>query len=89
MVKDVFKGFFPNYCRATGMMTWYFLNVDNLRRHTNLWDYKLGQFLVSGGSAMTGFWIIWPFEVIKSLAQAENPVPGNTTLERARYIFRT
>ena len=53
-------------------MTYYFCMVDTLRRKTNLWDYKLGQFLISGGAAMTGFWIIWPLEVLKNLAQAEN-----------------
>lgn len=68
MVKDAYKGFTNLYPRTTGMMTWYFLNVDNLRRKTNLWDYKLGQFCISGGCAMTGFWIIWPFEVLKNLA---------------------
>ena len=71
------------------MMTWYFLNVDNLRRKTNLWDYKLGQFVISGGCAMTGFWIMWPCEVLKNLAQADSNEIGNTTRERAKYIWKT
>ena len=50
------------------MLTFYFVNVDNMRRHTNLWNYKVGQFIVSGGSAMLGFWLVWPFEMLKNLA---------------------
>jgi len=38
---------------------------------------------------MVAFWIIWPFEILKNLAQAETKDVGNTTLERARYILRT
>jgi len=68
VLKDIYKGFTSCYVRSTGMLTWYFLNVDNMRRHTNLWDYNIGRFIISGGSAMTGFWLIWPFEVLKNLA---------------------
>ena len=71
------------------MLTFYFLSVDTLRRKTNLWDYKLGQFLVSGGSATMGFVLIWPFEVLKNLAQAEEMAAGKNTTERAKYIMRT
>ena len=88
-MRDAYLGFGPQYVRATGMLTWYFLSVDTLRRRTNLWDFKLGQFLVSGGSAMVGFWVVWPFEMLKNLAQAENVDGGNTNRERARYIYRT
>jgi hypothetical protein len=63
---EIYRGMFPQFFRSTGMMTWYFCMVDTLRRKTNLWNSKLGQFLVSGGSAMTGFWIIWPFEILKN-----------------------
>ena len=38
---------------------------------------------------MTAFWIIWPFEVLKNLAQAENTVAGNNTKERCKFIMRT
>ena len=71
------------------MITYYFTMVDALRRNTNLWDYKLGQFLVSGGAAMTGYWIIWPFEILKNLAQAENKLAGDTSMQRIKYILQT
>jgi len=33
-----------------------------------MWDYQLGKFIISGGGATLGFWILWPFEVLKNLA---------------------
>lgn len=54
-----------------------------------MFETKTGQFFVSGSSAMIGFWIIWPFEVLKNMAQAETKDVGNTTMERVRYILRT
>jgi len=44
---------------------------------------------VSGGAAMIGFWVIWPLEVLKNMAQAETAGVGNTTMERAKFILRT
>ena len=38
---------------------------------------------------MTAFWIVWPFEYLKNLAQAENKDIGATTIERAKLIFKT
>lgn len=60
-----------------------------MRRWTGLWQYKIGQFLISGGAAMTGFWIIWPLEVLKNLAQADNKLAGTTTGERVKFIWKT
>ena len=54
-----------------------------------MFETKLGQFLVSGSSATIAFWVIWPFEVLKNMAQAETKDCGNTTMERVRYILRT
>ena len=88
-MKDIFKGFSTQYPRSTFMMTFYFCQVDSLRRHTSLFDSKLGQFIASGGSACTGFLLIWPLEVLKNLTQAETKGIGNTNLEKARYIIRT
>lgn len=69
---EIYKGYQPMYIRATAVLTWYFFWVDVIRRKTKMWDYKAGQFLVSGFCAMTGFWVCWPFEVMKNLAQAGN-----------------
>ena len=50
------------------LMTTYFCIVDTMRRKTDLFKYKLGQFLISGGAAAFGFALIWPVEVLKNLA---------------------
>ena len=86
---EIYQGFMPQYIRSTVMMTYWFCMVDTVRRHTNFWDYKVGQFFVAGTSSLTGFWIIWPFEVIKNLAQSGNTQGGNTTIQRARWIKET
>ncbi len=36
---------------------------------------------------MIAFWVIWPFEVIKNLAQAE--IGGKTNRERANHVLKT
>ena len=35
---------------------------------------------------MFAYWIIWPFDVIKSLAQAETAKGGQSNLARIKYI---
>ena len=71
------------------MMTIYFCIVDLCRRNTNLFSSQLGQFVVSGGGATFGFFLVWPLEVLKNLSQAETKGMGNTTMERAKFIMRT
>ena len=50
---------------------------------------KLGQFSASGASAMFAYWLIWPFEVMKNLTQAETTGVGNSNLQRAQYVIKT
>ena len=71
------------------MMTLYFCLVELARKNTNLFSHPLGYFTVSGGSALLGFFIIWPLEVLKNLAQAETKGMGDNTIARAQYIYRT
>ena len=52
-------------------------------------DSKLGQFFASGSSAANGFFIIWPFEVMKNLAQAETKGVGSSNMDRARFVMKT
>ena len=46
-------------------------------------------FIASGVSSAISFVAIWPLEVLKNLAQAETKGVGNTTRERANYVYRT
>ena len=43
----------------------------------------LGQFICSGGSALVGFWIVWPFETLKNQAQAGM---SGSILEKVRRL---
>ena len=37
-LKDVYTGFTPLLARTTGLMTLYFVIIDSLRRHTNMFN---------------------------------------------------
>lgn len=89
VLSEVYKGFPNVYPRGVGIMGGYFIQIDSWRRHTNAMSTKLGQFIVSGMSAMFCYWVIWPFEVLKNLAQAGTANVGTTSMQRAQYIMRT
>lgn len=74
--------------RCIGILTYYFCAIDTLRRYTTWWDTKSGQFICSGMAATTAFWIVWPFELLKNLAQAENKDFGKDNWSRAKFIFK-
>ena len=61
-------------------MAGYFMQLDSLRRHTKLMDTLTGRFFCGGSAALLCYWVIWPFEVLKNLAQAGTQNVGNTTL---------
>lgn len=44
--------------------------------------------MASGTAALTSYWLVWPFEVLRNVTQAEVQGSGNTTLERARFVYR-
>ena len=50
-------------------------------------NYKLGQFFVTGGAACSAMFSVWPLEVLKNLNQAETKGVGNTSIERAKYVY--
>jgi len=68
-LKNLYTGFTHQYIRTTGLMTTYFCTVDILRRNTSLFDSLTGQFVASAGAATLGYWIVWPFEVLKNNRQ--------------------
>ena len=86
--KDIYRGFTSLYIRSTAMMTTYFVVVDFYKRNTNLFQSKLGQFWVSGSASVIGWFIIWPFEVMKNISQAETPGSGKTTADCAKYVMQ-
>ncbi|CDW82109.1 UNKNOWN [Stylonychia lemnae] len=87
-LNHAYQGFGVLYLRTTGLMTTYFILIDNFRRHTNAFNSKVGQFLASGGSAMFGFWVVWPFENIKNQIQAQNDDSKMNMMARGRDIIK-
>ena len=60
------------------MMTLYFCLFDACKRNGYA-STPVGQFFSSGGCALIGFWVVWPFENLKNQAQA-----GKNWLAHAR-----
>ena len=66
--------------RSTLILTSYFAQIDCWQRNSNIMDTKLGQFLVSGSAALTSYWLVWPFEVLRNVTQAGVKGSGSTTM---------
>ena len=66
MLKDAYTGFGITLLRNIGLMVSFFSMFDTIRRNTNIFHYKVGQFFASGTAAMIAFWVIWPFETLKN-----------------------
>jgi hypothetical protein len=71
------------------MMMTYFIMIDEYRRHTTLLQSKFGQFFASGSASVIGWFIIWPFENLKNITQAETAGCGTNAIERSRFILKT
>ena len=56
--------------------------MDACKRN-GLTSSALGQFICSGGAALVGFWIVWPFETLKNQAQAGI---GGSVLDKVRNM---
>ncbi|PRP77869.1 hypothetical protein PROFUN_08543 [Planoprotostelium fungivorum] len=70
-MNELWRGFSLQLLRTSGVMVTYFICIDSIRRHRpETFGHPLGQFLASSCSATLGFWIVWPFEVLKNQVQA-------------------
>jgi solute carrier family 25 carnitine/acylcarnitine transporter 20/29 len=79
---EVYQGAGLQWARTGPMMTLYFCLFDACKR-AELTKSTLGQFFCSGGSALLGFWIVWPFETLKNQTQAGMK---GTVLEKVRRM---
>lgn len=70
-LRKVYTGFGVTWIRTMGLMTSYFIFVDSGRRNFNEYFQRplLGPFLISGIAATAAWWIVWPFEYMKSQVQ--------------------
>lgn len=77
-VSEAYQGFFMQYPRTVGMMTFIFCSVDSVRRWTGGEALRRPhlQFLTWGGVSVLGFWVIWPLETLKNQVQAGMAVDG-------------
>ena len=67
--REIYQGSGLQWLRTGPMMTLYFCLFDACTRN-GLTTTGAGQFFCSGGSALVGFWVVWPFETLKNKAQA-------------------
>jgi solute carrier family 25 carnitine/acylcarnitine transporter 20/29 len=81
-LKQVYTGFGVQWVRTWGVMTTYFVLIDTTRRkYPQAFSNPVGQFLVSSCSATFGFWLVWPFEVLKNQVQANVTIYDVTRLK--------
>jgi len=75
---QIYQGFFVQWPRTGGMMTFIFCSVDTVRRWSDgkALSNPVGQFLTWGGCSMLGFWLIWPLETLKNQVQAGTVIEG-------------
>ena len=77
-LNEVYRGAGLQWARTGPMMTLYFCLFDACKRNGYA-STPAGQFFSSGGCALIGFWVVWPFENLKNQAQA-----GKNWLAHAR-----
>ena len=87
--RSLYKGVGALYLRTTGIMTAFLVLCDSYRRHTNLYDSKLGQFFVAGTSGAFAWFLVWPFENLKNVIQAETQGVGESWREKFSWMVRT
>jgi solute carrier family 25 (mitochondrial carnitine/acylcarnitine transporter), member 20/29 len=70
-------GFGVTWIRTTGLMTTFFVLCDTFERNAPVLMHTpiVGPFLKGGVAATIGWWIIWPFENLKSQIQGNTPGP--------------
>ena len=88
-LRDMYRGFGVTCCRTIGLMTTYFILVDSGRRHASdaFSTAFIGPFLMSGGAATLGWWLVWPLEYMKSQVQSGYG-PDESVLQRMKRVMK-
>lgn len=86
VLRDVYRGASTQVARTTAMLVLIFVPYDVCRRYTT-WFHSLPTqwfvtTLVCGGS----YAVAWPLETLKNLAQAGQPWPGASVMERVTSL---
>ena len=66
-VHQVYQGFSTLAPRSILVLTSFFAQIDSWQRHTTVMQTWLGQFLASGSAALTSYFLVWPFEVLRNV----------------------
>lgn len=80
-IKELMNGFMVTWLRTLGLMVTFFILVDySERKIPQVLDVPiLGPFFKGGICATLAWWLIWPFETIKSQIQSTNVGPKTIT----------
>lgn len=84
--KDIYRGFQWQVLRSTALLIPIFSSLDIFRRKTDLLTTLPGNFIVTAGSSFAAYFICWPLETLKNLAQSGTPHAGATMKERIAFL---
>lgn len=89
-LSQLYNGFGLTWTRTIGLMCTYFILVDSGRRHaSDLFNRPiLGPFLTSGLAATIGWWVVWPFENMKSQVQGQYGQSNVSVLSRMSHTIK-
>jgi len=85
-LKSMYTGFQATWYKAMGLMTTYFIILDYFKRRHNVFNSKFKLFLVNGFSASFGFFVIWPFEIVKNRIQGKDVKDYKISTEILRSV---
>ena len=89
-LRNIYTGFSVTWLRTVGLMCTYFILVDSYRRHfPDLFQrHLIGPFLMSGVASTVGWWVVWPFECMKSQVQAGHGEANISLWQRLMGVVR-
>jgi len=88
-VVELYKGFGVSWIRTVGLMTSFFIFVDSGVRHFPelINTPMIGPFIKGGVCATLAWWVVWPFETMKSQVQGNTPGPSKLW-DRMAWVYR-
>jgi len=86
---EIYTGLGVSWIRTVGLMTTFFMLVDTGVRHfPDVINAPLiGPFVKGGVCATMAWWVIWPFETLKSQVQGNTPGPSSLW-QRLRFVAK-
>ncbi len=87
--RSIYKGVGALFVRTTFLLGSFMIMVDAWRRHTNLMDSMGGQFTVAAVSGSFAWILVWPFENLKNVIQAETKNLGHSWNQKFSWMVKT